>query len=158
MTRVRCLAALVAATICAAPWNVIAQSRTPSASGTTGAQSARGTTGVLIIAHGADAGWNARVDSLASSLRRDGGFAGPVAVSFLMGPAAATSRFQDAVDSLVHSGARRVLVVPVLVSSHSGHYEQVRYLAGQTDTLDEEMMHLSTCRASRARARAFQSW
>jgi sirohydrochlorin cobaltochelatase len=97
--------------------------------------------GVLIIAHGADAGWNSRVDSLAADLRRDRRVGGPVAVSFLMGPAAETSRFQDAVDSLVRAGARRVVVVPMLVSSHSGHYEQIRYLAGQTDSLDEEMLH-----------------
>jgi sirohydrochlorin cobaltochelatase len=97
--------------------------------------------GVLLVAHGADGGWNGRIDSLAAALRRDRLITGPIAVSFLMGPAAATSRFQDAVDSLVGAGARRVVVVPILVSSHSGHYEQIRYLAGATDSLDEEMIH-----------------
>jgi sirohydrochlorin cobaltochelatase len=31
--------------------------------------------------------------------------------------------------------------VPLLISSHSGHYEQIRYLAGEVETLDEKMMH-----------------
>ena len=42
---------------------------------------------------------------------------------------------------LVEQGARRVVIVPVLVSSHSGHYEQIRYLAGEVDSLSETMMH-----------------
>jgi hypothetical protein len=36
-------------------------------------------------------------------------------------------------------------VVPLLISSHSGHYQQIRYLAGATETLDPTMLHhLST--------------
>ena len=97
--------------------------------------------GVLIVAHGANADWNARVDSLAAGIRRNGKVRGPVAVSFLMGPAAAAHRFQDAVAHLARQGARRVAVVPLLVSSHSGHYEQIRYLAGRVDTLKSEMAH-----------------
>jgi sirohydrochlorin ferrochelatase len=64
---------------------------------------------------------------------------GPVELSFLMGPEAARTRFQDAVDRVVKRGASHVVVVPLLVSSHSGHYEQVRYLAGKTDSLDQTM-------------------
>lgn len=96
---------------------------------------------MLLVAHGAAAGWNSRIDSLAATLRADGRVKGPVAVSFLMGPAAATTRFQDSVDLLMRSGASCVVVVPLLISSHSGHYEQIRYLAGKTDTLDSEMQH-----------------
>ncbi|MFI5214600.1 MAG: sirohydrochlorin chelatase, partial [Gemmatimonadales bacterium] len=98
-----------------------------------------GPAGVLIVAHGADRDWNAPVDSLAAMVRHRGRFAGPVAVSFLMGPEAPAHRFQDAIDDLARAGARRVIVVPLLVSRHSGHYEQVRFLAGETDTLDAEM-------------------
>lgn len=98
-------------------------------------------TGVLIIAHGANQAWNAPVDSVAAAVRRGGVVKGPVEVSFLMGPEAASRRFQDAVGRLRKSGARRVVVVPLLVSSNSGHYEQIRYLAGSADTLDQEMMH-----------------
>ena len=61
---------------------------------------------------------------------------GPVEVSFLMGPEAARTRFQDAVKRLIDRGAKEVRVVPLLVSSHSGHYEQIRYLARLTDSLD----------------------
>jgi sirohydrochlorin ferrochelatase len=96
--------------------------------------------GVVLIAHGAGAGWNARVDSLAATVRQ-GPLKAPVAVAYLMGPAAATHRFQDAVAELRKQGAQRIVVVPLLVSSHSGHYEQIRYLARQVDTLDAEMMH-----------------
>lgn len=98
-------------------------------------------TGVLIIAHGANQAWNAPVDSLAAAVRRGGVVKGPVEVSFLMGPEAASRRFQDAVAKLRNSGAKRVVVVPLLVSSNSGHYEQIRYLAGNVDTLDHQMMH-----------------
>jgi sirohydrochlorin ferrochelatase len=97
--------------------------------------------GVVLVAHGANVGWNAKVDSLAMAVRSRGAVRGPIAVSYLMGPAAATTRFQDAVASVVKQGARHVVVVPVLVSSHSGHYEQIRYIAGATDSLSETMMH-----------------
>jgi sirohydrochlorin ferrochelatase len=65
--------------------------------------------------------------------------AGPVEVSFLMGPEAATTRFQDAVGRLMNKGAEEIAVVPLLVSSHSGHYEQIRYLSRLTDSLDAVM-------------------
>jgi sirohydrochlorin ferrochelatase len=77
------------------------------------------------------------VDSVARAARTGG----PVAVSLLMGPGAETHRFQDAVAKLVAQGAREIVVVPLFVSSHSGHIEQIRYLAGQTDSLDDEMKH-----------------
>lgn len=64
---------------------------------------------------------------------------GPVEVSFLMGPEAATTRFQDAVGRLTSKGAKEIVVVPLLVSSHSGHYEQIRYLSRLTDSLDAVM-------------------
>jgi sirohydrochlorin ferrochelatase len=64
-----------------------------------------------------------------------------VEVSFLMGPGARTHRFQDAALRLAEKGVREIVVVPLLVSSHSGHYEQIRYLAGQTDSLDAQMHH-----------------
>ena len=93
--------------------------------------------GTLIVAHGGGPEWNAGVDSVAAQVRLEG----PVAVSFLMGPGAAKARFQDMVSELVRRGASEVVVVPMLVSSHSGHFEQIRWLAGETDTLDAEMQH-----------------
>ncbi len=93
--------------------------------------------GTLIVAHGGGPAWDARVEAVAGQVR----LPGPVAVSFLMGPGAARHRFQDAVAGLVARGAREVVVVPMLVSSHSGHYDQLRYLVGERDSLDTTMLH-----------------
>lgn len=98
---------------------------------------ARGTTGTVVIAHGGDSLWNARVRDVATRANTGG----PVEVSFLMGAGAATARFQDAVARLEAAGVSEIVVVPVLVSSHSGHYDQIRYLAGDSVTLDDTMMH-----------------
>jgi len=122
------LAALGAAV--AAPSHAEAQGRTVDPS-----------VGVLILAHGADSVWNAPVQALAENVRKAGVVRGPVAVTFLMGPSAATHRFQDQVAALVKQGAERVVLVPLLVSSYSGHYDQLRYLAGTLDTLDPVMAH-----------------
>jgi len=101
-----------------------------------GAQSPA-TTGTIVIAHGGDSTWNAGVRAIAAQAQTGG----PVEVSFLMGPGAATARFQDAVAKLEAKGVARIVIVPLLVSSHSGHYEQIRYLAGQDVQLDETMEH-----------------
>lgn len=93
--------------------------------------------GTLVIAHGGGPAWDAQVEALVRDVKLDG----PVRVSFLMGPGAKTHRFQDAVGELVRQGAKRVVVVPALVSSHSGHYDQIRYLARALDTLDAAMLH-----------------
>ena len=93
--------------------------------------------GTIVIAHGGDIEWNNRVLTVAAGAKTGG----PVEVSFLMGPGAKTNRFQDIVRRMEVSGVARIVVVPLLISSHSGHYEQIRYLAGETDKLDEKMMH-----------------
>jgi sirohydrochlorin cobaltochelatase len=93
--------------------------------------------GTLIVAHGGGPAWDARVQKIAAEVR----LPGPVAVSFLMGPGAKQHRFQDEVAKLVKRGAKEIVVVPMLVSSHSGHYEQIRYLVGERDDLDTTMMH-----------------
>ena len=105
----------------------------PAAAGQTG----KGQVGTGIVAHGGDSGWNARVLDLAREVRTEG----PVEVSFLMGPGVPTTRFQDVVARLEQGGVKRIIVVPLLVSSYSGHYEQVRYLAGAIDSLDPTMLH-----------------
>lgn len=102
------------------------------------AQSASGaTTGVLVVAHGADETWNARVLDAATAARTPG----PLEVSFLMGPAAERRPFQVAARRLVDAGAERIVVVPLLVASHSGHYDQIRWLAGRIDSLSGPMAH-----------------
>lgn len=93
--------------------------------------------GTVLVAHGGDSTWNAGVIAAARAARTGG----PVEVSFLMGRGAASARFQDAVAKLEAAGAQEIVVVPLLVSSHSGHYEQIRYLVGQTDSLSETMHH-----------------
>jgi sirohydrochlorin cobaltochelatase len=96
-----------------------------------------GPVGTLIVAHGGGPEWDAQVLHVAGLVKTGG----PVEVSFLMGPGAAGARFQDMAARLVEAGATQIVVVPLLVSSHSGHYEQIRYLAGDVETLDETMMH-----------------
>lgn len=89
-----------------------------------------------MVAHGGSSEWNAEVERLTAAET-----GGPIEVAFLMGPAAEQHRFQDAAARLVARGAERIVVLPLLVSSHSGHYEQIRWLAGLTETLDETMQH-----------------
>ncbi len=91
--------------------------------------------GTLVVAHGASPEWNAPVEEVV----RETDTGGPLEVAFLMGPAAAERRFQDAVRELAEAGAGRIVVVPLFVSSHSGHYEQMRWLVGETDSLSEVM-------------------
>lgn len=98
---------------------------------------ARGTTGTIIIAHGADSTWNSHVFEVARQVETGG----PVEVSFLMGPGAKAARFQDVVRKLEAQGVSEIAVVPLLVSSHSGHYDQIRYLAGEPVQLGETMVH-----------------
>lgn len=95
------------------------------------------TNGVLLVAHGGGPEWNQQVLDLAAAVR----FAGPVRVSFLMGPGASERPFQREVAALRAAGAARVAVVPLLISSHSEHYDQLRYLVGTRDSLDATMMH-----------------
>ena len=95
------------------------------------------TIGTIIIAHGGDSVWNSRVHEVARRTKTGG----PIEVSFLMGPGAKAARFQDAVARLEARGVSEIIVVPMLVSSYSGHYDQIRYLAGETVTLDEQMLH-----------------
>ncbi|MGQ0562327.1 MAG: sirohydrochlorin chelatase [Gemmatimonadota bacterium] len=92
--------------------------------------------GTIVVAHGAGPEWNAEVAKVAK-LAQTGG---PVEVAFLMGPGAKARPFQQVVAELAPK-VSRIVVVPLLVSSYSGHYEQIRYLAGETNELSETMMH-----------------
>lgn len=116
----RRLAALAAAALVAVPMSAAAQR-----------------IGTVVVAHGGDSVWNAQVRDVAGQVKTGG----PVEVSFLMGAGAKTARFQDAVARLEAQGVAQIIVVPMLVSSHSGHYDQIRWLAGDSVTLDETMMH-----------------
>lgn len=96
-----------------------------------------GRVGTILVAHGGDSTWNAGVLQAAREARTGG----PVEVSFLMGAGARTARFQDAVAKLEAAGVAEIVVVPLLVSSHSGHYDQIRYLVGEPVELGETMHH-----------------
>src|SRR5690606_29090518 len=101
------------------------------------AQQGQGPIGTLIIAHGGGDVWDPQVHEIAAMVETGG----PVGVSFLMGTGAAEYRFQDVAGRLVAEGAREIAVVPLLVSSHSTHYDQIRYLSGEPVELDETMLH-----------------
>lgn len=88
--------------------------------------------GTLVVAHGADSAWNAPVEALVNSLATGG----PVRLAYLMGPGAATHGFADVAKELEALGVREIIVVPLLVSSYSEHYRQIRWLAGLADSID----------------------
>jgi sirohydrochlorin cobaltochelatase len=100
------------------------------------AQRAPSAIGTIVVAHGGDSLWNSQVLDAARQARTGG----PVEVSFLMGPGAKATRFQDVVARLEKS-VSAIVVVPMLVSSHSGHFDQIRHLVGDSVTLDERMQH-----------------
>jgi sirohydrochlorin cobaltochelatase len=101
------------------------------------AQTARDRPAAIVIAHGAEAQWNERVRQIAGLAE----IGCPVEVAFLMGPEAEARPFQEVVAALVGRGASEIVVVPLLVSSYSGHYEQLRWLAGEIDSLSGSMAH-----------------
>ena len=87
--------------------------------------------GLLVVAHGADSGWNARVHQVVEQVRWNG----PVEVSFLMGAEAASASWQAGVDRLIERGASEIVAVPLMVSSNGAHVRQIRYYAGELDSL-----------------------
>ena len=92
--------------------------------------------GLLLVAHGANPEWNARVrQTLAQVVWTPG----PVGAAFLMGAEADTAGWGPAVARLVREGAKEIVVVPLMVSSHGSHYRQIRYYAGELDSLPPEL-------------------
>jgi sirohydrochlorin ferrochelatase len=79
-------------------------------------------TGLLIVAHGADSNWDGQVRRTVTQVRRTNG---PVRIAFLMGPEAERASFESQARELASHGARRIAVVPLLVSSSGGHYEDI---------------------------------
>ena len=104
---------------------------------TVDAQSAPKGPAAIVVAHGAETEWNDRVREIAHRA----GTGGPIEVAFLMGPEAQARPFQDVVSELIEAGASEIVVVPLLVSSHSGHYDQLRWLTGEIDSLGGYMAH-----------------
>ena len=92
--------------------------------------------GLLLVAHGAGHEWNARVRE---TLAQVNWAQGPAGVAFLMGEEADSAGWGAAVARLVRDGAREIVVVPLMVSSHGSHYRQIRYYAGELDSLPPEL-------------------
>jgi len=89
-------------------------------------------TGLLVVAHGAGVEWNARVRETVALVQWPHG---PVALAFLMGDEAATAGWDQAVDSVLAGGAKSIVVVPLMVSSHGGHFREVQDYATARDSL-----------------------
>lgn len=82
---------------------------------------------LLVVAHGSpQASWNERVIKLVEKINHPG----PKDVAFLTGkpPEHALPVVAARLDQ---SGAKEIVVVPLLISSFSEHYEEVRYFAGK---------------------------
>ena len=91
--------------------------------------------GLLVVAHGADATWNDAVRAAVARTRWDG----PKSVAFLMGPQAVSAGWDTALAQLEAAGTRSLVVVPLMVSSHGGHYQQIRVYAGLSDSIPAEL-------------------
>ncbi|MGH7428128.1 MAG: CbiX/SirB N-terminal domain-containing protein [Candidatus Methylomirabilaceae bacterium] len=96
-------------------------------------------TGLLVVAHGANAAWNARVRETMTQVRWTHG---PMAVAFLMGSEAKTAGWDSAVDSLLAAQAKSIVVVPLMVSSYGGHYREIEYYAGMRDSVAGHHMEM----------------
>ena len=92
-------------------------------------------TGLLVVAHGAGKEWNARVRETVAQVK----WTGPVSVAFLMGEEMESAGWTAGVDTLVAGGARSIVVVPLMISSHGSHYRQIRYYAGELPALPKEL-------------------
>lgn len=91
--------------------------------------------GLLVVAHGANREWNDRVRETVAQVE----WAGPVETAFLMGVEKDSAGWSAAVARLTASGAKRIVVVPLMVSSHGSHYRQIRYYAGELSELPAEL-------------------
>lgn len=87
------------------------------------AQTARATTGVLLLAHGGQPQWNERVGDVA---RRINGTV-PAEVAFGM---ATRANLQGAIDRLTSRGVTEIVAVPLFVSSHSSVITATEFLLG----------------------------
>lgn len=92
-------------------------------------------TGLLVVAHGANQAWNQKVRETVAQVR----WSGPVEVAFLMGAEADSSGWQAGINRLLERGAAGIVAVPLMVSSHGGHYRQIRYYAGELSEWPAEL-------------------
>lgn len=107
-----------------------------SSTSITSAQTVAGKVGLLVVAHGADSTWNANVRKTVAQVNWK---QGPVEVAFLMGGEAKTASWSAAVNSLQGAKVSRIVAVPLMVSTHGSHVDQIRYYAGELPTLPKEL-------------------
>lgn len=89
------------------------------------------TTALMVVAHGSlNTNWNNRVIQTVAKLD----WSGPKAVALLTSPSP-ENKLEQVAAQLDQSGVKRIVVVPLLVSSFSGHYEEIRYYVGQRQDL-----------------------
>jgi sirohydrochlorin cobaltochelatase len=81
--------------------------------------------GIVVVAHGVARGnWNQAVAERLVQIK----LPWPVEVAFLASPDGNT--IQRSFDKLAETGVKRALVIPMLVSSHSSHVDEIRYYVG----------------------------
>jgi hypothetical protein len=120
------------------------QPPTPGSTGSTGSRtspasaapsSAASTptqTGILLLAHGGRANWNAEVERIAASANAQR----PVEVAFGM---ASRGTIQAAVDRLQARGVKDIVAVPLFISSHSSVVTSTAYLLGLRADMPEDL-------------------
>ena len=99
------------------------------------AAASQDTVGLLVVAHGADSAWNARVHATMTSVK----WTGPVGTAFLMGSEAASRSWDAGIADLIRRGASRIVVVPLMVSSHGSHVREIEFYAGKRAALPAEL-------------------
>ncbi len=84
-------------------------------------------TALMVVAHGSrNTNWNNRVIQSVAKLD----WTGPKAVAFLTSTSP-EHELKHVAAQLDQPGVKRIVVVPLLVSSYSAHYEEIRYYVGQ---------------------------
>lgn len=99
------------------------------------------TRGVLLLAHGGSAQWNAHVSALAREVDRTM----PTEIAFGM---ATRANIQGAVDRLRTRGATEIVAVPLFVSSWSSVITSTEYLLGQRRDAPPELAIFARMRHS----------
>ncbi len=90
--------------------------------------------GVLLLGEGGSQAWNDTIDGLRKALGQK------VPFDFSAGPAD-SANMQAGIDALQEQGARKIVVVPLLLSSYSEDMDQIRYLLGMRDRPSASLMN-----------------
>jgi len=94
-----------------------------------GAAPGKPDTGILVLAHGGDGKWNRYIEDAVIGVK--GNFKKEIA--FGMGDAVTIQR---EIDKLESAGIKKIVVIPLFLSSHSEMYRQVEYIFGLRDEPD----------------------